>query len=189
MPAFRMLLVMTVLTGIVYPIVVTLIGQALFHNKVNGSLIEKNGKYIGSQLISQKFVSDRYFKSRPSAGDYNPLPSGGTNLGPTSKKLKDLSESAKAALGVDAPQDLIFASASGLDPHISPAAAQFQIERVVKARGLNEAQRASVVQLVQSYIEKPDLGFIGVKRVNVLKLNLAVDAAVGVSGGAEAGRP
>lgn len=171
-PALRMLVALTIVTGVAYPLVVTVIAQALFRRQAEGSLIERDGKVVGSELVSQKFESDRYFWSRPSAGDYNPLPSGGSNLGSTSKALKERVEATKAKIGADAPQDLVFASASGLDPHITPEAALYQIARVAKARGLPEDQLRS---LVGAKTEGLQLGFLGERRVNVLALNLELD--------------
>ncbi|MBX3022135.1 MAG: potassium-transporting ATPase subunit KdpC [Bdellovibrionales bacterium] len=175
--SLRLLLVMTVLTGIVYPIAVTLIGQAIFPRESSGSLIEQNGKVIGSSLIGQKFAQDKYFWSRPSANDYNPLPSGGSNLAPTSKKLSDSVRelSAKYTGGVTVPPDMLFSSASGLDPHISPESAIFQIDRILKARGWDETRRDSIAALVRKYTAPRQMGFLGEKRVNVLALNMALD--------------
>lgn len=173
--AIKMFLVMTVLLGVVYPLLVTAIGKGAFPFQAAGSLIERDGKVIGSRLIAQKFANDRYFAARPSAGDYNPLPSGGTNLGPTSKKLKEATEAARLKLGAGAPQDLIFSSASGLDPHISPEAARFQVDRIANVRGFDGEEKAALSRLVGSHIESRQLGFIGEDRVNVLELNLALD--------------
>ena len=173
--ALKMFFVMTVLLGLIYPLVVTGIGRGFFPHQAGGSLIERDGKVVGSSLIAQKFAGERYFAPRPSAIDYNPLPSGGTNLGPTSKKLKEATDSAREKLGASAPQDLIFASASGLDPHISPAAAKFQIERVAAARGFDAARKIALVELVNSKVMHRQLEFLGEERVNVLELNLALD--------------
>lgn len=175
LPALKMFTVMTVLLGVLYPLLVTFIGKSFFSAQAGGSLIERDGKVVGSSLIAQKFASDRYFASRPSAGDYNPLPSGGTNLGPTSKKLKESADSARLKLGAGAPQDLIFSSGSGLDPHISPDAAKFQIGRVAVARGFDSAKKAALSALVDSQTLNRQIGFLGEERVNVLELNLALD--------------
>lgn len=172
LPAIRSYLVFTLLLGLLYPLLVTLVGQAAFSKEANGSLIEKDGKIIGSELIAQKFESERYFWSRSSATDYNPLPSGGTNLAPTSGVLKEAVNSRAAKLGRGAPQELLFASGSGLDPHISPETALFQIPRVAKERGMPEDELRS---MVNSLVEKRQLGFLGEDRINVLKLNLALD--------------
>jgi len=181
MVAFRVTLVMTILTGLIYPGVVTVIGQALFHDKANGSLVTVNGKVIGSDLIGQKFAKPEYFQPRPSAaGDgYDATASGGSNLGPTSKKLADRINDAAAAFRKDNPDysgpipaDLLTASGSGLDPHISPANADAQAARVAKARGVSLAE---IQSLIGSTTEAPDLGLLGEPRVNVLRLNIALD--------------
>ena len=172
LPAIKNYLFMTVLLGLLYPIVVTMIGQAAFSKQASGSLIERGGKIIGSELIAQKFEADQYFWPRPSATDFNPLPSGGSNLGPTSAVLKESVSLRQAKLGKDAPQSLLFTSGSGLDPEISPKAALYQIPRIAKARGVPEAILRSIV-LIQ--IQKRQLGFLGEERINVLKLNLALD--------------
>ena len=173
--SLRMLLVMTVLLGVVYPIVVTLIGGTVFSKQAGGSLLTKDGQVIGSELIAQKFENARYFHPRPSAGDYNPLPSGGTNLGPTSKKLQEAVAQQAKALGPNAPKEMLFASASGLDPQISPEAAKFQVAAVAQARGFDDQKRAQLDMLVDRYTQSRDLGFLGEPTVNVLMLNLAVD--------------
>tara|TARA_B110001454_G_scaffold16145_1_gene14527 strand:- start:23154 stop:23696 length:543 start_codon:yes stop_codon:yes gene_type:complete len=169
---------MTLLTGFIYPLLVTGISQGLFSKEANGSLITKDGIVIGSSLIAQKFESDRYFWARPSATDYNPLPSGGSNLSPVSTALKknyDIRvEFLKQKHGTDstAPQDLIFNSASGLDPHISLASANYQIGRVAKARGLDII---AVRNAIDELTESPQLGILGETKINVLKLNLNLD--------------
>jgi potassium-transporting ATPase KdpC subunit len=177
--AVLMTLVTTVLLGLVYPLAVTGIAQVLFHDKANGQLIERNGKVIGSRIIGQAFSSPGYFRGRPSAAGtgYDAANSAGTNLGPTNKKLID---SVKAA--VDAakkenpsspvPVDLVTTSASGLDPHISPAAAAFQVPRVARERGVSEGE---VRSLVEAHTEGRQFGFLGEAVVNVLQLNLALD--------------
>jgi potassium-transporting ATPase KdpC subunit len=183
LPAVRVLLVLTVLTGMIYPLTLTLIAGIIFPVQANGSLITRNGQIIGSALIGQKFDDARYFWPRPSAIDYNPLPSGGSNQGPTSAALqstvKDRAATLRHAnnLATDAtiPTDLLFASGSGLDPHISPDAARLQIDRVATARGFTTAQREQLTVLVEKAIERPQLAVLGEPRVNVLLLNLAVD--------------
>ncbi len=191
-PAIIMIVVMTVLTGLIYPLGMTGIAQILFPYQANGSLIKKDGKIIGSELIGQYFASDRYFRGRPSATTepdpkdpnktiavpYAADNSGGSNAGPTSKALIDRvkADAAKLATenpGVPVPVDLITTSASGLDPDITPAAALFQVPRIAKARHLPEAR---LRELVESHIERRVLGVIGEDHVNVLKLNLALDA-------------
>lgn len=174
-PAIRIYLVLTLLLGLLYPLLVTGIGQLAFPKTAQGSLIERNGVVIGSEFIAQKFESARYFWARPSAIDYNPLPSGGTNLGPTSKALKEAATERQGKLGANAPQGLLFASASGLDPQIDLESALFQISRVAQARNVPADTLRSTVM---AHLESRQAGFLGEERVNVLKLNLALDAAL-----------
>jgi len=181
--ALRMLFVMTVFTGIIYPVAMTLLSLAVFPYQAKGSMIEKNGAIVGSELIGQGFVSDKYFNSRPSGIGYNPMPSCGTNWGPTDKRMQDSAKARTAQFKLQnnlsaamiVPKDMLFASASGVDPHISPEAAQLQIERIAKVRGFNTEQTSSLKKLVEDFTQGPQLKLFGDPRVNVLKLNLAVD--------------
>jgi K+-transporting ATPase ATPase C chain len=180
-PAVAMMLILTVITGVIYPFLVTGLSQVLFKSQAHGSLIEKNGEIIGSRLIGQTFTKPGYFHSRPSAAGngYDSMASGGTNLGPTNKKLLEgnvkgavetlSKENPKAPI----PVDLVTSSGSGLDPHITPAAAEFQIERVALERGISPNE---LRQLVKEHTEGRQFGFLGEPRVNVLELNLALDA-------------
>lgn len=176
-PVFVLLLAFSVLCGGVYPAIVWGVAQTAFPASANGSLIEREGKTVGSALIGQEFKSARYFLSRPSAaGDgYDATSSGGSNLGPTSAKLIERVTADIEAIGGSRPipADAVLASASGLDPHISPANAARQAARVAQARGLPEAR---VAALVARYTEGRELGILGEPRVNVLALNLALDA-------------
>lgn len=179
-PAFAITIVLTVLLGIVYPLVVTGLAQTMFPRKAAGSLIERDGKVIGSRLIGQPFTGPGYFHSRPSAAGagYDATASGGTNLGPTSRKLFETNVKAAADVlreensNSPIPVDMVTASASGLDPHITPAAAEFQVPRVARERGLSEEQ---VRRLVREHTEGRQFALLGEPRVNVLALNLALD--------------
>jgi K+-transporting ATPase ATPase C chain len=181
MPAVRVTLVVTVLTGALYPALVTGLAKAIFPHQASGSLIEANGKVIGSELIGQKFTKPEYFQGRPSAaGDgYDASNSGGTNLGPTSQKLADRIKTDAEKFRKEnpdfsgpIPSDLLTTSASGFDPDLSPASALAQAPRVAKARGVS---RDAVEALVTNHIEGRQLGFLGEPRVNVLKLNMDLD--------------
>jgi K+-transporting ATPase ATPase C chain len=181
-PALVLLIVMSVLTGLVYPAVVTGIAQLVFPRQANGSLIVRDGKVIGSALIGQPFDDPKYFWGRPSATSpfpYNAASSSGSNQGPTNPALYDAVKGRVEALRAadpgntaPVPVDLVTASGSGLDPHISPAAALYQVGRVAKARKLEES---AVRQLVEKHTEGRQIGFLGEPRVNVLMLNLALD--------------
>lgn len=179
-PALVLLILLTLVTGVVYPLVITGIGQSLFPHQAAGSLIRQNGKVIGSELIGQSFTSPGYFHGRPSAAGngYDAANSSGSNLGPTSKKLivriqADAKTLATENPGTPIPVDLVTTSASGLDPDITPAAAYFQVRRIAIARGIAPEK---LKQLVSAHIEPRLLGIIGEPHVNVLKLNQALDA-------------
>ena len=171
---------MTLLLGIIYPLLITGIAQLAFPKKANGSLVELNGKLCGSELIGQKTDSAAYFHLRPSATDYNTLPSGATNLALTNKKLYNAVQIRKQKFieennlpkNAAIPAEMLFASASGLDPHISPEAAKLQINRIAIARNFSEEQKKQLSDLVNKVTEMPQYGIFGCARVNVLKLNL-----------------
>jgi potassium-transporting ATPase KdpC subunit len=177
--AFLMTIATTILLGLIYPMAVTALAQILFRDKANGQIIRHGGQAIGSRIIAQPFTGAKYFHPRPSAAGngYDAANSGGTNLGPTNQKLIDRVRNDAASLQTEnptqpVPVDLITTSASGLDPEISPAAAEFQIPRVARARGLSEP---TLRNLIQKYTAQRDLGLLGEPRVNVLELNLALD--------------
>jgi K+-transporting ATPase ATPase C chain len=188
--ALRLTLVIAVLTGLIYPLVITGIAQVVFPNQANGSLITKNGEVVGSSLIGQQFTSDKYFHGRPSATlnaadatkpePYNAQNSGGSNLAPSNQALidrvkKDVESVRATESGVPTegvPADLVTTSFSGVDPHISKGSALLQVSRVAKVRKLDESR---VRSLVEKYVEGRDLGIFGQPRVNVLRLNLALD--------------
>jgi K+-transporting ATPase ATPase C chain len=187
-PALVLTVLFTLVTGLAYPLAITGLAQGLMPHQANGSLVTKGGRVVGSELIGQAFTGPRYIHGRPSAtsaadpadatkmvdAPYNAASSSGSNLGPSSKALLEAMQARAAALGMaQAPADLATASASGLDPHISPAAAMVQVARVASARGVAPAR---VEALVQRHVEGRNLGLLGEPRVNVLALNLALDA-------------
>jgi K+-transporting ATPase ATPase C chain len=182
-PALTVLLLLTALTGLVYPLMVTGMAQVFFQDQADGSLIVQNGKVIGSKLIGQYFDKAEYFWGRPSATapfPYNAAASGGSNLGPTNPTLIEEVKAREAALRAADPDndspipvDLVTASGSGLDPHISPAAALYQVKRVARARNL---EATTVRKLVGQHTEERQFGLLGERRVNVLQMNLALDA-------------
>ncbi len=178
--AVLMVIVTTVLLGLVYPLVMTGLAQLLFPHKANGQLIQHNGVIVGARIIGQGFSSPAYFHPRPSAAGngYDAANSGGSNLGPTNQKLIDRAKSDTAALQAENPDrpvpvDLVTTSASGFDPHITPASAEFQVPRVAKERGMTEDE---LRKTVERHTEGRQLGFLGEPRVNVLELNLELDA-------------
>ena len=178
-PAIGVTVVLMVITGLMYPGAVTALAQVLFPRQANGSLITVDGRVVGSELIGQQFASAEYFHSRPSGAGYNGGASSGTNKGPTDLKLDTLiAQAVDSAVRLDGavkgrvPSDLVTASGSGLDPHISPASAYLQVARVTRARG---ADSAAVRALVERHVEGRQLGFLGDPRVNVLLLNLDLD--------------
>ena len=178
--AVLMTVATTILLGIVYPLVITGLAQLLFHDRANGQLIQRNGVVVGSRIIGQPFSSPGYFHSRPSAAGngYDAVNSGGSNLGPTNQKLIDRVKTDVAALeaenpGHPVPIDLVTTSASGLDPDITPAAAEFQVPRIARERGMSSG---AVRQLIAKHTQGRQLGFLGEAGVNVLQLNLELDA-------------
>ena len=192
-PAIVLLVALTLITGVIYPFAMTGIARVIFPIQSQGSLVEENGRIVGSALIGQQFQSDRYFHGRPSAtvapdpndptktvpAPYNAANSGGSNLGPTNKSLiervqGDMDRLQQENPSAEVPIDLVTTSGSGLDPHISPAAALFQVPRVAKARNMSED---SVRRLLDEHVEGRTLGILGEPRVNVLALNLALDRA------------
>ena len=177
--AVLMTIVTTLILGVIYPLAITAIAQVAFPSQANGQLIERDGKVVGSRIIGQGFSSPGYFRSRPSAAGmgYDAANSAGSNLGPTNKKLIDavtanVEAARKENPNAPIPIDLVTTSASGFDPHISPSAADFQVPRVARERGMSEAD---LRQLVEAHTEGRQLGFFGESRVNVLELNLVLD--------------
>lgn len=170
--SLRTLIVLTLLTGVIYPLVVTALGRVAFPRQAGGSLITTDGKVVGSTLLAQKFEEPRYFWPRPSAANYATVASGASNKGPTSADLVNSITERREKFGADAPDDLLTASGSGLDPHISPAAARHQAPRIAAARQLSLEK---VTTLITQHTEPPQWGIFGEPRVNVFALNLALD--------------
>jgi potassium-transporting ATPase KdpC subunit len=174
---------MTILTGIVYPVLITGIAQVLFPRNANGSLVFKDYKTVGSELIGQSFDSTIYFSSRPSATDYNPMPSGGSNFGLSNSKLiNQVSERKSQFIAYNSldsltviPSEMLFASGSGLDPHISPSATILQVERIVKARQFDSNKKEKLLEAINGLKEKPQYFIFGEERINVLLLNIELN--------------
>jgi potassium-transporting ATPase KdpC subunit len=181
--SIKLLLLMTLLTGIIYPVFIYVIAKIAFPYKAGGELIESNGKIIGSELFGQKFISKKYFQTRPSVVDYQPMPSSGSNLAPTNQSLKLKTDSIRLAYilfnelpeNTNIPPDAIFSSASGIDPHISFDNAALQINRIAKERNYDEKKKNQLIELVKNHTEKPQFGLFGNERINVLILNLEID--------------
>jgi potassium-transporting ATPase KdpC subunit len=181
--ALKLLSVMTILTGIIYPLLITGVAQVGLSRKANGSLLIKNGVIIGSELLGQKFDEMKWFWPRPSATDYNTLPSGGSNLGPTSDKLKKTVSQRRASFGssnmitdiADIPSEMLLTSASGLDPHISPDAARIQVVRIANARNFDNDKKLQIFVLIKKLTQKPQFSIFGETRINVLLLNLELE--------------
>jgi len=197
--SIRQTILWSLVAGVIYPVVMTIFAQAAFHNQANGSLVEQDGKLIGSALLAQQFQGTNYFWPRPSACSYGTggtgiTPSSGSNLGPTSGALHTNAINNIAAFisgnnlpsNTIVPADMVFASASGLDPHISPEAARLQVSRVAASRGLGEDK---VRELAERFVEPPQWGFLGQARVNVLLLNVALDRLQAEAKRADAGAP
>lgn len=179
----KLLLALTVITGVVYPLLVTGLGQLAFPFKSNGSLILKDGSLIGSELIAQQFENNKYFQSRPSYNGYSSMPSGGSNLAIAGKDYKQKSDSICNAFrqknnllqNSEVPSEMMSYSASGLDPHISKQSALLQAERISVARNFSEDKRRSLLALIDKLTEKPQIGILGEERINVLLINLEID--------------
>lgn len=181
--SLKIFLFMTILTGIVYPVLMTGIAQVLFPGNANGSLVFKDNKTVGSELIGQSFDSSIYFSSRPSSTGYNPIPSGGSNFGLSNSKLiNQVSERKGQFIAYNSldsltviPSEMLFASSSGLDPHISPSAAIMQVERIAKARQFDSYKKEKMLKAINGLKEKPQYFIFGEERINVLLLNIELD--------------
>lgn len=179
----KFLAVMIILTGVVYPAIVTAITSLIFPKEASGSLVENNGVISGSKLIGQNFESEKYFWSRPSFNNYDPLPSGASNLGPLnpllinmiSQREKIFRQANKIKEDLNIPPEMVTASASGLDPHISQAAALLQVPRIALARGMDNAKKDQIVKLINDLTEKRQFSLLGEPRINVFLLNLSMD--------------
>jgi K+-transporting ATPase ATPase C chain len=184
--SLKIFLLMTFLTGIIYPLFITAVGQIIFPQKANGSIIFKDEIPIGSKLLGQNFSDSIYFQPRPSAINYNPMPSGASNLGLSSAVLreqvntreKEFREKNFLADSIAVPSEIIFASGSGVDPHISKEAAFLQVPRIIKARTLNNIQSKMVLNLIDSLTENRQFGILGKEVVNVLELNIKLDELI-----------
>ena len=186
LPALRYKLFMTLLLGLLYPLLMTAIAKVIFPRQASGEFISRGGQVVGAKLIAQKFERPEYFWARPSAVDYNPLPSGGSNLGQASQDLKKAFDERVAKLKaahadqtVEPPQDLLFASGSGLDPHISPEAAYLQLDRIANARKLSGAEKINLRKYISSSVCYPQFGLLGDGCINVLLMNLELDQNYG----------
>jgi len=181
--SIKVIVVFTVFTGLLYTALITFIAQVFFKDKADGSLVVIDGKVVGSKLIGQNFTDEKYFQPRPSAIGYNPTPSGGSNLGPTSKILEQQVLERKEKFFKEnylpsdksIPVEMLFTSASGVDPHISPAAALLQVDRICRVRKFNEFQKKKLINLIVNKIELPQFGILGEERINVLLLNIELD--------------
>ncbi len=179
----KLFLVLTLLVGIIYPLFISAISMLFFSHQADGSMLSLDGKIVGSKLIGQKFTSDKYFWSRPSAIDYNPFPSGASNLAPTSAKLKQLYVNRKENFAKSnfiknsslIPNEMLFASGSGVDPDITPESAFLQVDRICNSRNFNTTQKEELIKLIAKIIENPQIGFLGESRINVLMLNMELD--------------
>lgn len=180
--ALKLFVLMTVVLGLAYPLFILAIAQMTMKEQANGSLLSQDGLIVGSRLLAQKFTEDRYFWPRPSSTDHSALPSGSSNLGPTSAKLKSEIAERRSRLAQFNPEskdgvpfELLFASASGLDPHISPKGARFQIDRIAKSRKLDDSKRKQLIEMVETAIDNSNFSLVGMPCINVLQLNLSLD--------------
>jgi K+-transporting ATPase ATPase C chain len=179
----KALLLFTIITGVIYPLAITAIGQIILPFKSNGSLIKLDNKVIGSELIAQKFENDKYFQSRPSSTDFTSMPSGGSNLAVASLDYKTKSDSMYSSFKEKnlipkespVPSEMMSYSASGVDPHISKMAALLQVNRISKARNFDVNKRNKIINIIDSFTEKPQFGILGEERINVLMINMEID--------------